>query len=87
MKQKDERYWSCIIGPVDIKNLGGGEDATLRMPVRDAFNERFGEDKVCSSGWGITKERYELLRYLNSLDTEVLKKIVDNNSGIKHKLK
>jgi hypothetical protein len=73
---EENRYWSCLIGPVPKSQLRNGEDATLRMPVRTAFYERFGNDEVCSSGWGITQERYELLRIIEGLPTPMLKKLI-----------
>lgn len=71
-----KNYWSCIIGPVDNKDLPRGSDATLRGPIREAFNKAFGSDNVCASGWRIDEEKYKLLRKLESLDTLTLKKIL-----------
>jgi len=73
---KNNLYWMCIIGPVDRKDIPQGGDAILRMPVRDVFNDVFGQDDVCASGWGIDEERYQLLRSLHLLSTSDLKKIL-----------
>lgn len=75
---KNKQYWMCIIGGVPIKKLPAGSDATLRMPVRNAFNKVFGPDEVCASGWGIDEERYNLLRQLHRKSTLELKKLLDN---------
>ena len=78
MKSKKKNYWMCIIGGVSDKKLNKyfGADSILRMPVRNAFNEAFGADEVCSSGWGIDEERYQLLRIITNVSTEELKKAV-----------
>ena len=77
IKKKNKQYWMCIIGganPDEYK--GNGADLPLRMAVRNKFNEIFGEDEVCASGWGIDEERYNLLRQLHSKDTLTLKKLL-----------
>lgn len=77
-KEKNKQYWMCIIGGVSKKELNKhyGADSILRQPVRDAFNDVFGEDEVCASGWGIDEERYQILRVLQSKSTEELKKLI-----------
>lgn len=74
---KNNHYWMCIIGPVNWNDIPAGGDLILRMPVRDKFNEVFGEDKICSSGWSVDEERYQLLRILHLLSTSELKKILN----------
>lgn len=75
---KNKRYWMCIIGGTN-PNLykGNGADFPLRMAVRDKYNEIFGEDEVCASGWGIDEERYNILRTLHSKSTEELKELLE----------
>lgn len=75
---KDKQYWMCIIGGVPKKELNNhfGADSILRQPVRYAFNNTFGEDEVCASGWGIDEERYNILRSLHLKPTEELKKFI-----------
>jgi len=75
---KNKQYWMCIIGGVPKKKLDkyDGADSILRQPVRNSFNEFFGEDEVFASGWGIDEERYNLLRELHSKSTQELKKLL-----------
>lgn len=77
-RKKNKQYWMCIIGGVSKKELDKhfGADSILRQPVRKAFNNIFGEDEVCASGWGIDEERYEILRILDSKSTNELKKLI-----------
>lgn len=56
---------------------GNGADWPLRQVVRNEFNEIFGEDEVCASGWGIDEERYELLRSLHLKPTQDLTKALE----------
>ena len=73
MSKIKKQYWMCIIGPVNPdKYKGNGADLPLRMAVRNTFNEIFGKDEVCASGWGISQERYEALRILHGFSTEKL---------------
>lgn len=73
-----KQYWMCIIGDVDPKLYkGNGADGPLRHAVRDKFNEIFGPDNVCSSGWGIDEERYQLLRSLHLKSTLELKTLLE----------
>ena len=73
MSKNKKQYWMCLIGPVGPnKYKGNGADLPLRMAVRDKFNEIFGPDEVCASGWGISQERYEALRILHMFSTEKL---------------
>lgn len=75
---EDKQYWFCIIGGVPKKELNKfhGADSILRQPVRTAFNEVFGEDEVCASGWGIDEERYNLLRIFHSKPTAKLRELL-----------
>lgn len=72
----NKQYWYCLIGGVSKDKIPSGGDAILRFPVRDAFNEVFGQDEVCASGWGIDEERYNILRKVGMMSTEELKKIL-----------
>jgi len=79
MDKEKKFYWSCLIGgPIDpSKYEGNGADWPLRQAVRDAYIKMFCEDnEVCSSGWGINEERYELLRKVNHIPTSDLKKLI-----------
>lgn len=71
-----KEYWMGIIGPVKSKDIPWGGDAVLRMPLRDAFIQSFGSEEVCVSGWGIDEKRYEILRSLHLIPTDVLEKMV-----------
>lgn len=75
-KKVEKEYWMCIIGGVPKNKLGWGADGPLRMTVRNKFFNLFGDDDVCSSGWGINQERYEVLSSLHMLPTEKLKSIL-----------
>lgn len=69
----------CMIGPANPnKYRGNGADFPLRQAVRDSFNDIFGEDQVCASGWGINEERYNLLRAIHLYPTEDLKEFVNS---------
>ncbi|HRU00060.1 MAG TPA: hypothetical protein P5231_11030 [Ignavibacteriales bacterium] len=76
---KNKQYWYCLIGGVPKRKLDKyyGADSILRHPVRNAFNEVFGPDEVCVSGWGIDEERYNLLMLIESKSTEDLKNLLD----------
>lgn len=75
--KKIKEYWMCIIGGTNPNEYkGNGADSPLRMAVRDKFNEIFGSDEVCTSGWGIDEERYEILRRLHLKSTEELKELL-----------
>lgn len=76
-KNKDKNYWMCIIGGVPDDVLPWGADSILRQPVRDVFNKYFGNDEVCSSGWGVNEERYKLLQIITNVETKELKKAVE----------
>lgn len=76
-KKNKKEYWMCIIGGTDPnKYKGTGADFPLRMAVRQKFNEIFGSEEVCASGWGIGEERYEILRRLHLKSTDELKKLL-----------
>lgn len=77
MRKNKTNYWMCIIGGVKDKDLPSGADSILRQPVRNAFNKAFGTDEVCSSGWGISKKRYKMLRTITNVSDEELKKALD----------
>jgi hypothetical protein len=77
MEKNKNEYWMCIIGPVKRNELGWGADGPMRAAVRDKFLEVFEkDDDVCSSGWGIDEERYQVLRTLDTKSTEELKRIL-----------
>ena len=80
---KNKQYWCCIIGGVPMKKLGFGADGPLRSAVRNKFNEIFGPDDVCSSGWGIDQERKDILTSLHNKSTEELKKLLNTKKNIK----
>jgi hypothetical protein len=72
-----KQYWMCIFGSTDPDIYkGNGADGPLRQAVRNKYNEIFGNDNVCASGWGINEERYQLLRDLHMLSTIELKKVI-----------
>jgi len=76
-----KNYWSCEIGPIERSKVPYGGDGPLRSAVQNRFIEMFGEQaKVCSSGWGLTKEmktRLDIISFLPSTDPsgKILKKI------------
>lgn len=68
-----------MIGPANPDEYkGNGADFPLRQAVRDSFNDIFGPDQVCASGWGIDEERYNLLRTIHLYSTEDLKEFVES---------
>jgi len=72
-----KKYWMCIIGGVDPSIYkGNGADGPLRSVIRNKYNEIFGPDETCSSGWGIDEERFELLMKITNMSTEDLKKLL-----------
>ena len=73
---KNNRYWMCIIGPVDDKDIPSTGDIMLRMSARNKFNELFGKDKVCTSGWSIDEKRYHLLQFISLLSNEDIEKLI-----------
>lgn len=75
---KNKQYWMCMIGPADPSEYkGNGADGPLRNAVRNTFYDMFEpDDDVCSSGWGINEERYDLLRIIHLYSTEELKKVL-----------
>lgn len=76
---KKKQYWMCIIGGTNPDLYeGNGADTPLRMAVRNKYYEIFGEDEVCSSGWGVDEERYEVLTRLHLKSTDDLKKLLKN---------
>lgn len=76
--QEKKEFWLCMIGGVPSKDVPMFGDYPMRQAVRDKWFEMFGVgDEVCSSGWGIDEERFELLRILHVLPTAELKTFVD----------
>lgn len=48
----DERWWGCIIGPMEPQHLTGGKDSPMRNAVAEAFKSICSEDpEHCFSGW------------------------------------
>jgi len=49
--------WTCEIGPIPRDRVPDGGDLPLRLAVKEAFRQMFGEDaEFCASGWGRNKE-------------------------------
>lgn len=70
-------YWMCLIGPTDGPSLKQGADFPMRMAVMEAFEKVTGhENEVCASGWGISYEKYELLRECDAMEAEELKALL-----------
>jgi len=70
---KKLEYWMCIIGPTDRNQLPFGSDGPMRMGIKDTFSNLTGHHpNTTASGWGISPERYELLRTLHVQDTKLL---------------
>ncbi len=60
-ENQGERYWMCIIGPVDKAAVPEGADFIMRRAVGQAFGVVTGRWEGVRewSGWGLTKERME----------------------------
>ena len=59
MEKNKNMYWSCIIGPAKAEQLPLAADTPMRTAVCSAFKDLIGfNDKLYSSGWGVTEERY-----------------------------
>ena len=62
------KYWLCLIGPIDQKAIPDGADAPMRKAVKDSFVELTGYNpERCSSGWGVSKERADVINAVSSL--------------------
>jgi len=46
-----QRYWICIIGPVDGDKIPDGGDSPPRWAARTAQCNMTGVDPTCASGW------------------------------------
>lgn len=69
MKNED-KYWTCIVGPVKSDKLPYGADSPPRQAVRNALESMLGKDNTadhCSSGWGCSKELAEMLETISIL--------------------
>ncbi len=63
-------YWSCFIGPVEADKIPSGGDFPFRMVVKNAYYNLFQESAdICSSGWGIDQEFFDLVQDLYILKT------------------
>lgn len=51
-----EKYWTCIIGPIDDSKIPKGGDFPPRIAARNAILAMTGVDPPCESGWGETPE-------------------------------
>ena len=61
----NKAYWFCLIGPAQKDELPMGADSPLRMAVRQKFEKVTGHSEdVCSSGWGVSEPKYDVLRTL-----------------------
>lgn len=50
---KNQRFWTCIIGPAYKKDLDNYADAPLRQAVKKSFFDTFSRNAhICMSGWG-----------------------------------
>lgn len=79
-------YWYCYIGPADVKKYkGNGADFPLRQAVRNVFNKIFGEDYVCSSGFGISEDQTEQISFATYDDKSKLQ-IIESYIQEKKKL-
>lgn len=66
-----DSYWFCLIGPAKRKDLPHGADFPLRISVRRAFTKMTKhDDKVCSSGWGVSEERFKVLRAVSVIEED-----------------
>lgn len=64
-----KEYWYCVIGAVDSDKIPAGADYPLRMAVQGVFADRFPDNKyVCSSGWGIDKDRADQISFATHSD-------------------
>lgn len=54
-----KKYWVCIIGPVDEKELPSGADAPPRCAAENAIIKMIGKQPKCWSGWGCKQNTFE----------------------------
>ena len=55
-----EKWWSCLIGPVDDAALPPMSDVPMRQSAKRAFLDLAGEHcEACFSGWGAAPNRAE----------------------------
>lgn len=69
-----EKYWVCIIGPVDESKIHSGNDFPPRMAARDAILKSTGCDPSCWSGWTPTERAIET-KYVWSNGLEIPKEL------------
>jgi hypothetical protein len=68
-KKVKEKYWICIIGATNSKNLKSSADAPMRNAVEKAFKETTGHEQgICWSGWGSEKEKVDIINAVWSMD-------------------
>lgn len=46
-----QRYWICIMGPVDAENISADGDSIPRIAAREAMEKTTGVSPICASGW------------------------------------
>lgn len=59
--KKKNRYWVCIIGPMDMNKVPMGFDSVPRIAAINAIMSKGFKQPECWSGWGCTEEKFEKL--------------------------
>ena len=71
MKEYENEYWVCIIGPTTRDKLPYGADTPMRKSMESTFERLTGhENNVCWSGWGNDREKVELINTIWSLEKD-----------------
>lgn len=70
-----KEYWFCMIGSTEREQLPQGSDFPMRMAVREKYQKVTGEeDDICSSGWGLDQDTYDVVSKLLIIKTLYPKK-------------
>ena len=78
MSENNKEFWTCTIGPIKRDLIPYGGDFQLRKSVQDSYMKMLGEDaRICSSGWGCSENKQELLSVLNHQSEETLIKLIN----------
>jgi len=72
----EREYWMCVIGPTTRDKLPMGADSPLRNAVQRAYEKMLHSiDYDCSSGWGMTQRRYDIINRISTTDESKLEEI------------
>lgn len=82
-----KQFWYCMIGPVETKDLdyyGGSMDLPYRDAIKSIHKKFFGDHDKCSSGWGISEQKYRIINELVSYPDGELRQVLNTLERIKH---